>query len=131
VGAITAVVAVSAQISIVRRVGVHLRIGLSTVLAALCIYLLIGLFFTMVYILVGAAGGTFFGLGHEARRTDYLYFSFVTLTTVGYGDLVPGTSLARMLAVAEALTGQLYLVSVVALLVGNLGRARQNQEERN
>jgi hypothetical protein len=46
----------------------------------------------------------------------------VTLTTVGYGDFTASTSVGRMFAVSEALTGQLYLVSAVALLVGNIGR---------
>jgi ion channel len=53
---------------------------------------------------------------------DFLYFSFATLTTTGYGDLVPGSNLARSLAILEALTGQIYLVTVVAVLVGNLMR---------
>ena len=51
-----------------------------------------------------------------------MYFSYVTLTTVGYGDFTAATSTGRMIAVSEALTGQLYLVSAVALLVGNIGR---------
>ena len=46
----------------------------------------------------------------------------MTLTTVGYGDFTASTSVGRMIAVSEALTGQLYLVSAVALLVGNIGR---------
>jgi ion channel len=53
---------------------------------------------------------------------DFLYFSFATLTTTGYGDLVPGNDLARSFAILEALTGQIYLVTVVAVLVGNLAR---------
>ena len=51
-----------------------------------------------------------------------MYFSYVTLTTVGFGDLTASTSAGRMIAVSEALSGQLYLVSAVALLVGNIGR---------
>ncbi|HEX3262045.1 MAG TPA: potassium channel family protein [Solirubrobacterales bacterium] len=56
---------------------------------------------------------------------NFLYFSFVTITTVGYGDLTAGTSLGRSIAIAEALTGQIYLVTVVAAIVGVLGGRRQ------
>jgi hypothetical protein len=48
---------------------------------------------------------------------SYLYFSFTTLTTVGFGDLTAGSDAGRMLAVMEALLGQLYLVTVVAFIV--------------
>ena len=58
------------------------------------------------------------------RSTDFIYFSFITLTTTGYGDLTAAHDLGRMLAVTEALFGQLYLVSAVALLIGSLGRTR-------
>ena len=56
---------------------------------------------------------------------NFLYFSFVTITTVGYGDLTARTSLGRSIAIAEALTGQIYLVTVVAAIVGVLGGRRQ------
>ena len=62
-----------------------------------------------------------------APAVDFIYFSFTTLTTTGYGDFTAGTSLGRMLAISEALVGQIYLVSVVALLVANLGRERRSQ----
>ena len=52
----------------------------------------------------------------------YVYFSFITLTTVGFGDFTPAANLGRMLAASEALLGQLYLVLVISLLVANLGR---------
>jgi hypothetical protein len=57
-----------------------------------------------------------------------VYFSYVTMSTVGYGDLTARGDLGRMLAVTEALLGQLYLVTIVALLVGNLGRVRRQGE---
>ncbi len=56
---------------------------------------------------------------------DRLYFSFTTMTTVGFGDLTAAGDAGRMLAITEALLGQLYLVSVVALIVANLGRTRR------
>jgi hypothetical protein len=82
------------------------------------------LFFAYLYSAIGAVNGHFFAGRHGATIVDYLYFSFATLTTVGYGDLTAAGDLGRMLAVSEALTGQLYLVTVVALLVGNVGRDR-------
>ncbi|MEP6622954.1 MAG: potassium channel family protein, partial [Acidimicrobiia bacterium] len=62
---------------------------------------------------------------HSRAAVDFVYFSFTTLTTTGYGDLTSRLDLGRMLAISEALLGQLYLVSVVALLVANLGRPRR------
>ena len=72
--------------------------------------------------------GPFFAQPGAGRAVDYVYFSYVTMSTVGYGDLTARGDLARMLAVTEALIGQLYLVTIVALLVGNLGRVRQRNE---
>jgi hypothetical protein len=96
-----------------------------TIIGAVCVYLLIGLFFFFVFSASPLVTGTpFFASKSEASTPDYLYFSFITLATVGYGDLVPSSNLGRMLAVTESLTGQLYLVTVVALLVSNLNRPR-------
>jgi hypothetical protein len=61
---------------------------------------------------------------------DFVYYSFVTMTTLGYGDLTARANLGRMLSVTEALFGQLYLVSVVAVLVANIGRQRIRDELR-
>ena len=52
---------------------------------------------------------------------DFQFFSFVTLTTLGYGDLVPGTEVGQSLSMVEAVLGQVFLVTVVAMAVGNLG----------
>jgi hypothetical protein len=57
------------------------------------------------------------GAGTHPTTSDTLYFSLITLTTVGYGDIVPVANLARAIATIEALTGQLYLVSVVAVVI--------------
>jgi hypothetical protein len=91
----------------------------------LCLYLLIGLVFAVAYATIQDLGGTDFFTTEHAGRDDFLYFSYSTLTTTGYGDLVAGTNLGRSLAITEALLGQLYLVTVVALIVANLrGPAR-------
>jgi hypothetical protein len=109
--------------SILRRRVIDLR----TVLGAICIYILIGMVWASLYSAIGALDSRPFFVQIEKKETttaDYLYFSYVTQTTVGYGDLTAARSVGRALAVLEALIGQLYLVTVVALLVGRLGPRR-------
>ena len=61
---------------------------------------------------------------------QHVYYSFTVLTTTGFGDLTAGTPVGRALAVVEMLVGQLYLVTVIGLVVGNFtGRRRQEREE--
>ena len=97
-----------------------------TVAGAACAYLLIGIFFMSVFTFLAAIGqGPFYAQTASERSVDHLYFSFVTLTTVGFGDLTPTADLSRMIAVSEALIGQLFLVTVVALVVGNIGQTRR------
>jgi voltage-gated potassium channel Kch len=91
----------------------------------LCLYLLIGLLFAVAFDVVQEVGSTNFFTTEHAGRDDFLYFSYSTLTTVGYGDLVAASNLGRSLAMTEALLGQIYLVTVVALIVGNLRRSRE------
>jgi len=105
------------------------RITTETMFGVLCLYLLIGLLFAAAYATVqdvfGGGDGNFF-LGTAGDSSDFLYFSFATLTTVGYGDLIAATDVGRSLAITEALVGQIYLVTVVALIVGNLRTAPQS-----
>ena len=94
------------------------------VTGAVCVYVLIGLLFVFIYgVLAKLGSGDFFAQGTDGTRLLRLYFSFVTLATLGYGDYTPAGSLGRTLAVIEALTGQLYLVTVIAVLVSRM-RAR-------
>jgi hypothetical protein len=100
------------------------RVRLQAVLGVLSLYLLIGMFFAFGYgALDRLGGGPFFASGDAATTARCLYFSFTTLTTVGYGDLVARTDVGHTVAVFEALLGQIYLVTVVSLIVSNLGRA--------
>jgi hypothetical protein len=119
-----ALLALVAPVVIARHLLEELRITGSTVLGALCLYLLAGLFFAYVFGAIGESNqGHFFAQTTHPSSTDYLYFSLVTLTTLGYGDLTANGDLGKMLAATEALAGQLYLVSVVAVLVANIGQA--------
>jgi hypothetical protein len=127
--AVGALLALGAPVAVVRRLLEEPRITASTVLGALCVYLIAGLLFAYVFGLIGAADqGHFFAQVTHPQSIDYLYFSLVTLTTVGYGDYTAAGNLGKMLAMTEALAGQMYLVSVVAVLVSNVGRARQRHE---
>jgi uncharacterized membrane protein len=127
--AITSLVMTTATIgAIARRIWQHVEISVMTVLGAVCIYVLLGLSFAFAYEVVGVSGSQPFFSSQEAEtRSDYVYFSFVTLATVGYGDLTAQGGLGRALAVTEGLLGQIYLVTTVAALVGNVGRARAPQ----
>ncbi len=113
---------------IVRQARRDGEITLRTMAGVLCVYLLIGSAFAFAYGIISAVdGGNFFAQQHGGDISDFLYFSFVTQTTTGYGDLTAVDDVGRSLAITEALTGQIYLVTVVALIVGNLGRARIRQ----
>jgi hypothetical protein len=99
-----------------------------SILGAICIYLLIGLLFTFVYGALAVLGsGDFFAQGTDGTPSLRLYFSYVTLATLGYGDYTPAGDLGHTLAIVEALLGQLYLVTVVAVIVGRLHGARPNR----
>jgi ion channel len=104
------------------------RVTRRTVTGALSVYLLIGLLFTYVFAFIGVVNSAgFFAQSGEHDATDYVYFSYITLTTVGYGDLTAGTNVGRVLAAMEALVGQLYLVTIVAVVIANIGRERSPQ----
>jgi hypothetical protein len=104
------------------------RVSLQAAFGALCIYLLIGMLFAFAFGAVAVLQhGALFSNGTEGDLQSHLYFSFITITTTGYGDLAPAGDLARSLSMLETLIGQLYLVTVVAVIVGNLGRPRPDQ----
>ena len=126
---LTALLVLVAPWAIVRRLASHPVVNLNTFYGAICVYLLIAMFFASTFAFSGAVGGKQFFAQvqppQKATSIDYLYFSFTTITTVGYGDLTAKQSVGRMLAVFEAVLGQLYLITVVALVVQNLGQARK------
>ena len=109
---------------IVVRLGQRPRVTLDTVAGALAAYVQIGLFFASLYRLIGMVQTEpFFGSAQDATVMNYQFFSFVTLTTLGYGNLVPATDIGKSLAMLEAILGQVFLVTVVAMAVSNLSRS--------
>jgi Ion channel len=101
------------------------EVSLHTLAGVLAIYLLIGMFFAFTYGVIDAVDASALFAGRAGSTSaERLYFSFVTLSTVGYGDFAPGSDGSRALAVSEMLIGQIYLVTIVSLIVANLGRRR-------
>jgi hypothetical protein len=110
-------------VGVLRDLRTSKQVRVQAVMGVLSLYMLIGMFFGFVYGAIDEFGGDpFFASGVPATVSRCLYFSFTTLTTVGYGDFVARSDLGHTLAVFEALIGQIYLVTVVSLIVSNLGR---------
>lgn len=123
---------IGAMSAIIVRLARQPKVDQRTVMGALCVYLLIGLFYATLFGFLQRVHGNFFVQTSQrgappATPADFLYFSYTTLTTVGYGDFTAATSFGRMTAISEALIGQLYLVTVVSLVVANLGRQREGR----
>jgi len=127
---IMAFLIVAAQTAIAKRIIDHPIISARTLMGALSVYLLFGLLCANVYHAMDIVGTQFFVQTDAPRPFDFIYYSFVTLTTVGYGDYTPAMDFGRAIAITEALIGQIYLVTVVALTVTNLGRERVNPSLR-
>ena len=103
-------------------------VTVQSIYAALSAYMLIGLMFAAFFGAIDGLGGTdFFVNGEPANIRTYQYFSFTTLTTLGYGDFTAGGSFGRAVAVLEALTGQIFLATLIARLVSAYrGPAKQD-----
>jgi hypothetical protein len=133
--AISALLYGIAPLSIVRDTITRPQIDEQTLLAAIAAYLMLGMFFAFTYRFVGAVQvAPFFGQTGSETMANYLFFSFITLTTTGYGNLVPAENPGQSLAVLEAIVGQLFLVTAVAKIVNESGlltrgrkRAVENQ----
>jgi hypothetical protein len=125
-----AVVLTVAIVVVVRRILVeHRVVTLQTIFGALSAYLLIGFTFAALFSAVAQfENGPLFINHHPATSDTIQYFSFVTMTTVGYGDFAVAGEPARTLAVLDALTGQLFLVTLVARLVSLFGAHRDEHE---
>ena len=127
VGLFTAVVTIATAVVIARGVLDQGEVNRQSVRGAIAIYILLGLVFAFLDGALAAGGsGPFFAQGTDGTRSLRVYFSYVTLATLGYGDYTAAGTLGRAFAIVEALIGQLYLVTVIALIVGKLGARRHD-----
>ncbi len=107
-----------ASLAILRRVVTSAEVGFRTILGAISVYTVLGILFTFLYgTIERLQGGAFFSEVSQAKGSDFLFFSYTTLTTTGYGNLVPAGQPGRMFAGLEMMIGQIFLVTLVAGLV--------------
>ena len=123
-----ALVLATTMVIVVRRIVRHRVVTGQTIFGALSAYLMIGFFFSAVFTAIDRLGAApFFAGGQAATSATVQYFSFVTLSTTGYGDYTAAGEAGRSMAVLEALLGQIFLVTLVARLVALFGTARPDR----
>jgi hypothetical protein len=111
------------------------KVTLETILLAVCCYIMLGLLWVLIYIpielLAADSISTLVEPGAGKLFAELHYFSYVTLTTLGYGDITPSSPLARSMAVLEAITGVLFLAIMIARLVAiyEVGEVRELEED--
>ena len=114
----TAVLLTIAAVTILRRVVGATRVEFRTILGAISVYTLLGLLFDYLFLTIDRIeSGPFFASMPHADSSDFIFFSYTTLTTTGYGNLVPAGQIGQIFAVFEMLTGQFFLLTLVAGLV--------------
>jgi hypothetical protein len=117
-----------APVLVLRRLVKHQRASAKTLLGAVSAYLLIAMAFTFAFLVV-ESNTTAYVFGSQQPTTSFMYYSLVTITTLGYGDLAMSDPLGRMLSTFEAVFGQVYLVTFVAMIVGLLVAQRRGRDE--
>lgn len=106
------------------------KVTFNEIYGAICVYLLIGFVWGMIYALIARLNPEAFSIPAAAvhstkEQSQYFYYSFITLTSVGYGDIFPISSEARLFAIIEGIFGQIYSVVLIGWLVGNLFQVRK------
>ena len=131
--AIQVVLLVLATVAVLTRVVTTAEVNSRTILGAISVYTVLGILFTFVYATVDRIqGGPFFEGHGQVHAGDFLFFSYTTLTTTGFGDLVPGGQPGRMISGLEMMAGQIFLVTLVAGLVAlwRPGESLRKRRER-
>ena len=116
--------ALAAPVAVMRRIAQHREVSRGTLLGAISGYLLLPIAFFYLFLSTASLTGAPF-FADPQPTTSYMYFSLTTITTTGYGDLTAATPFGRLLATSEALMGQVYLVTFVAMLVGLFAATRR------
>jgi ion channel len=107
-----------AALAVLRAVLSESQVGFRTILGAVSVYLVLAIQFAYVYVfLEKVQGGPFFANTPKLQTGDYMFFSITTLTTTGYGNLVPAGQPGKMISGFEMFTGQLFVVTLIAGLV--------------
>ena len=122
-----------AMAAVLWRVVSSAEVGSRTILGAISVYTVLGILFTFAYGTIDRIqGGPFFEEVARPNGSDFIFFSYTTLTTTGYGNLVPGGQPGRMIAGLEMMLGQIFLVTLVAGLVSlwRPGEALRRRRER-
>jgi len=119
---------------IIKKVVRSKAIDFNIIAGSISVYLLLAILFSFVFSLLDYYDPEAFHFpdSQDIRSFDFIYFSYVTITTLGYGDISPVTPLAKSLSYLLALTGQLYLTILVAILVSKYGgwkKLQQNDDE--
>ncbi len=128
-GVLQAAVLAILVLAIISRFLQHRQVTEQTVLAVICVYVLFGLIFALLIFGVnGMTGRQFFVQNPTPTFADFVYFSFVVLTTLGFGDLTPATDGGKAMVAFEALLGQLFLVTVVSRLVSLYTGTKRSME---
>jgi hypothetical protein len=118
-----------ATVSIIRHLASRPRIDQETLLGSVAAYLSLGMCFAWIYFSIGEIqAGPFFGPQGDAKFPQVLFFSFTTLTTTGYGNLVPAGNPGQSFAVLEMLLGQFFLLTAVAKVVAGWTPRRRSTE---
>jgi hypothetical protein len=127
-----ALLILTSPIAVLSRILVHERVTVETLLGAISVYILLGLLFAFADLAVQLLSGhSFFAQSGRFDGADFVYYSFITMTTVGYGDLSPRVGFPRTMAVTEALAGQIFLVVTVARLVSMYQRTERGERLRS
>jgi hypothetical protein len=129
VGVVWVLLIIAAPLLVLRRILEHTEVTSETLFGAVSVYLLTAVAGTYVFLLIQAWSRSDF-FGTDEPTTSFMYFSLVTIATLGYGDIAPATEIPRAASVTLAVAGQMYLVVVVARLVSLYSRPRSNAKTR-